>query len=619
MENKETLFIEFPGVSTREWEEKILQDLKGADYEKKLVWNTLEGIRVKPYYRNEHLKDKDFLEGRPGRYPFIRGSRQKNNSWEIRQDIQAGNITEANKKARFIVSRGVTALGFTFPVEKTINKAELKKLLKGIDPGKTGIHFNGILNPSEMIGYLIDYINDHGSDKNKISGSVNYDPLGDLLLTGNFKRSERDDFNVLVDMISLTRNELPDYKVLTVNGCHFSNAGSGIVQELAFSLSEAVEYISRLTVAGLKINYIFPAIQFVFGVGCNYFMEIAKIRAARYLWSKIIHAYHPSFIRDAAMYIHSVTSGWNKTIYDPYVNVLRATTESMSAIIGGTDSLYVHPFDSAFSKPSEFSERIARNTQIILKEEAYFDKVIDPAAGSYYIENLTSSIIEEAWKLFLEIEDLGGFHKGLLKGKIQDSIYQVARARVKNVADRKEVLIGTNKYANPEEIMSDQIDTAITDRHIKHNGTIIKPLHQGRVAEEIERLRLATERSGKQPVVFLLTIGNPIWRKARATFTGNFFACAGYRIIDNTGFTYVQEGIDAADSSGADIVVVCSSDNEYSGFIPEVVDQLRGKIIVVAGAPENKEELKQMGIDYFIHIKSNIVEELSRFNSILGI
>jgi methylmalonyl-CoA mutase len=339
------------------------------------------------------------------------------------------------------------------------------------------------------------------------------------------------------------------------------------------------------------------------------------------LWAKIVEAYEPKNKEVAKMNIHAVTSKWNQTIYDPYVNMLRGTTESMSAILSGIDSLTVTPYDVPFEKPTDFAERIARNTQIILKEESYFDKVVDPAGGSYYIENLTASIAEHAWNLFKDTENQGGYIEAFKAGFIQEKVNETANKRNHNIASRKEVILGVNQYPNASEKMDAKYDagTIITQVH-KRDDAIAEPLKPYRGAEEIELLRLKTDQSAKTPKVFLLTIGNPAMRKARAGFASGFFACAGFDIIDNIGFDSVEEGVQAAMKQKSDIVVVCSSDDEYPEVAPAVFEQIGNKAItVVAGYPACVDDLKAKGIKHFIHIKSNLLETLKGFQKELGI
>jgi methylmalonyl-CoA mutase len=360
--------------------------------------------------------------------------------------------------------------------------------------------------------------------------------------------------------------------------------------------------------------------QFVFAVGSNYFMEIAKLRAARMLWAKIVDAYKPKDKNYCKTFIHVVTSTWNKTLYDPYVNMLRSTTEAMSAALGGADSITVNPFDSVYKDSDEFSERIARNIQIILKEEAHFDKVSDPAGGSYYIENLTNSIAEKAWELFINIQEKGGFLEAFKEGYIQDIIDETVQKRDMNIAMRKEVILGTNQYPNFAEKADKDLNTDRIFSVSTKVGVIGKPLKLYRGAEVFEQLRLRTDRAEFTPKVFLLKAGNLAMRQARAQFAANFFGCAGFDIEDNLGYDKLENGVNDAFKYAANIVVLCSSDEEYELLAPEAYKLLDSNaILVIAGNPACKEKLEEIGIKYFIHVKTNLLESLTMFQKTLGI
>jgi methylmalonyl-CoA mutase len=347
-------------------------------------------------------------------------------------------------------------------------------------------------------------------------------------------------------------------------------------------------------------------------------MEIAKFRAARMLWAMIVKAYAPACDCAAKMRVHAETSTFNKTIYDAHVNLLRTQTEAMSATIAGVDSLTVNGFDVTYKESDDFSERIARNQQLLLKEESHFDKVTDPSAGSYYIENLTNSIAEQAWKLFLEIQNEGGFFAAVEAGKVQEAMKATSAKRLKDVSARKEVLLGTNQFPNFSEMAAEKITKEActcancgceTPRGLATLPTV-------RAAQEFEDLRLATERSAKRPKAFMLTIGNLAMRLARAQFSCNFFACAGYEVIDNLGFETVEAGVEAAQKAGADIIVLCSSDDEYAEYAPAAFKAIDGKqIFVVAGAPACMEDLKAAGIENFIHVRVNVLDTLKSFNA----
>ena len=618
------LFSEFPAISTSQWEEKINADLKGADYEKKLIWKTDEGINVRPYYRAENLEELEYLSSLPDEKPFVRGIKKDSNDWIIRQDIDNENITEANRVAIDAVSRGANAIGLT--VKAITAHKQMQQLLQGIDINKIGINFTSSRSYPLTLELFIYELAHRNLEGTKVSGSLNFDPIGFLLLHGDFYHSKQGNFDEAEYLIQTINKKIPGFHAITVNGQLFNNAGATLVQELAFSLASGNEYIAELTSKGLPVDSIAGSILFSLGIGSNYFIEIAKLRAARFLWSKIVEEYHPENPGSGRMFIHSTTSLWNKTIYDPYVNLLRTTTEGMSAIIGNSDSISILPYDSPYKDENEFSRRIARNQQLILKEEAYLDKVIDPAAGSYYIENLTNSIAINTWELFKIIEEKGGMIECIKKGFIQDEIEKSCRKKDMDIAQRKIVILGTNQYANPLESVTGSIEkpTEVWNEI----ASTYKKLNIYRGAHAFEEIRLATENAVskgiKKPSVFLLTLGNPGMRRARASFAMNFFGCAGYEVIDNPGFKTVEEGVRAALNSKADIVVVCSSDEEYTANVPVVCQGIRSEnknvLIFVAGYPkEIVEQLKSDGTDDFIHIRTNVLEFLKNLNKKFGI
>ena len=323
------------------------------------------------------------------------------------------------------------------------------------------------------------------------------------------------------------------------------------------------------------------------------------------------------------MIVHSETNRYNKTIYDPFVNMLRSQTEAMSAVLGGAYSVTVLPFNAVYEDSTEFSERIARNQQLLLKEESHFDKIADPSAGSYYIESLTESIADEAWKLFLTIQEKGGFIAAFKEGFIQTQIKSMAAERNKRVAQRRDNILGTNQFPNFTEKMKPGFDGSLFEPiDLTAEGAEVETLKPYRESQAFEALRYTTDmyaQENKRPLAFMLTMGSLAFRKARAQFSCNFFAVAGFEVIDNNGFATVEEGVAAAKAAGADIVVVCSSDDEYAEIAPKVAEQLDEEILVVAGAPACMDELKEKGITNFIHVKSNILEELKVYQEKLGI
>ena len=623
-EQKKKLFSEFPPVSTSDWEALIEKDLKGADYEKKLVWKTREGFNVKPYYRDEDLQGIDAAATLPGAFPFVRGNKVKGNDWYIRQNIRVNKVEAANKKALDILMKGVNSLGFVLDDNKEYSKEDLDGLCRNIFAEIVELNFVCGRQAENIAGLYLDLVQQYNRDFRKVHGSVNFDPLGRLVIKGNYYDSFDEDFERCRRLINLTTN-LPNFSVITVNGRNFHHAGSSIVQELAFSLAAGAEYLTQLSERGLSVDEVATGMRFNFSIGSDYFMEMARIRAARQLWANIVKAYGPSSDDIARMSIHSETASWNITVYDPYVNMLRTTTESMSAAIAGVDSHIVRPFDGAFSKPDEFSERIARNQQLLLKEEAYLDKVADPAAGSYYIESLTDKMVQEAWKIFLEIEEKGGYIEAVKSGYIQQKVRGNAEAMDKAIATRKMSLLGTNQYPNFTERIEKYIPAEVFKPSVfTEKDAIVETLTPYRGSQAFEVLRKKTDdysRENERPAVFMFTYGNLTMRIARAQFAGNFFAVAGFDLIDNLGFKTIDDGVQAAIESKAGIVVICSSDDEYASIAPEIYKKLKDHaIVVLAGYPKDIiEDLKQAGMKHFIHVHSNVLESLQEIQQELGI
>ena len=616
-ELKEKLFSEFAPVSTEEWMAKITADLKGVPFEKKLVWKTGEGFNVNPFYRAEDIEGLKTTESLPGEFPYVRGTK-KDNDWKVRQNIEVCCFKGANEKALDLLTKGVTSLGFIIKGDE-VNEENIATLLEGICPASVELNFNTCNCKAEkLIGILADYFKGKGVDAEKCYGSVNYDAFKKPLVKGK----ENSEWVEGAAAVLKAGQALPNYRVLAVNAFLFNNAGAYISQELGYALAWGNELMAKLTEAGFTADEVAKKIKFNFGISSNYFMEIAKLRAARWLWAEIVAAYKPACECACKMVAHAQTSEWNMTVYDAHVNLLRSQTEAMSAALAGVDSITVRPFDKIYQTPDDFSERIARNQQLLLKEECHLDKVVDPSAGSYYVEVLTNSLADVAWKLFLEVEEKGGFSVAVNAGEIQNAVNASNVARKKAVATRREILLGSNQYPNFTEVAADKIqEKGSCCCGGGHCGEATIPaLDFSRGASEFEALRMTTEKSGKTPKVFMLTIGNLAMRLARSQFSANFFGCAGYKIIDNLGFDTVEAGVEAAVKAGAEIVVLCSSDDEYAEFAPAAYKALAGRAeFVVAEAPACADDLKAQGIDQFVNVKSNVLETLKAFNAKLGI
>ncbi|MDR3328986.1 MAG: methylmalonyl-CoA mutase family protein [Prevotellaceae bacterium] len=625
----ETLLSEFPATPTEAWEAAIEKDLKGADYSKKLVWRTAEGIAARPYYRADDLSRVAHLAA--GEFPYVREAKQAG-GWRVRQSYCAcEDPAAANAQALDGLMKGVEAVSFCVP--KDLTEAALARLLKGIYLDVVEVSLTPCRGcGAELTKMLVGYARQQGADLGKVQLAVEVDPLRILTGSGSLCEGAFDKLKAAMDAAAAVRH----LRTIGVSGAALHNAGATAAQELAFALAMGVEYLAQLTTRGVGVAEIAARARFTFAVGASYFLEIAKLRAARMLWAHILSAYQPQQGEAAArMNIHAVTSAWNQTAYDAYVNMLRGTTESMSAAIAGADSLEVLRFDKPFKAPSDFANRIARNTQILLKEESHFDHVADPAGGSYYIETLTQSVAQEAWKLFLAVEERGGYLAAFRAGFVQEQVKGAAQKRDSNLASRRETLLGTNQYPNFGEALGKEAAEHLhgndgcgcstgcgcsQSRCCKSNAPLLaEPLPPYRGAQAFEALRTTTEAAAKTPEAFMLTFGSLAMCRARAQFACNFFAVAGFRVTDNNRFATIGEGVEAALSAGAEVVVCCSSDEDYAEAAPQIYEALKGKaIVVVAGEPECKPDLQAKGLSHFISVKSNVLETLRGYQQELG-
>ena len=613
---KEKLFTEFTAPTAQEWLDKIQVDLKGADFNKKLVWRTNEGFNMQPFYRREDVLKLKTPDALPGEFPFVRGNKKDNNEWYVRQDIKVTDAKEANAKALDVLNKGVDSLGFKFGGD-SVSAEFVETLLEGIECECVELNFSTCQRKSlELAKILVAYFEKKGYDKEKIVGSIDWDPMHRIVMRG------KDVTAVLAvaPEIVETLKDFPKFRCVAVNAGALNNAGAYIVQELGYALAWGNEYLNQLVEAGVEPTLAARKIKFNLGISENYFMEIAKFRAARLLWAEIVKQYEPKCDCACKMCVNATTTSYNMTVFDSYVNLLRTQTEAMSAALAGVHSIVVNPFDAAYETPTDFSERIARNQQLLLKEESHFDKVVDPSAGSYFIEELTTSLADVAWKLFLKIEEEGGFLAAIKAGTVQDDINATNEKRHKDAAQRKEFILGTNQFPNFTELSEGKQPLTCGCCCGSDAEPTFKAIKSTRLAADFENLRLTVEKSGKTPVAFMLTIGNLAWRQARAQFSSNFLACAGYKVIDNLGFDTVEQGVDAALKAGADIVVLCSSDDEYATYAVPAFQYLDNRaMFIVAGAPACMEDLKAAGIENFVHVKCNVLETLKEYNEKLGI
>lgn len=614
---KEKLFTEFQSPSKQEWLDKIQVDLKGADFNKRLVWRTNEGFSVPPFYRREDLQNLKTPDALPGEFPYVRGNKKKDNEWYVRQDIKADDAKEANGKALDLLNKGIDSLCFKFS-GKNVNKDFVHALLDGIVCDAIELNFSTCKRHTlELASILNEYFEEKGYDKTKITGSLDWDPIEKIVMNGNDTTALLGSAAEIIDVFK----DYPNFRCITVNAVSLNNSGAYIVQELGYALSWGNEYLNILVESGISADLAASKIKFNLGISENFFMEISKFRAARMLWAEIVKQYEPEDEKSCMMCVNAITSTYNMTVFDSYVNLLRSQTEAMSAALAGVHSVMVNPFDTVYETPNDFSERISRNQQLLLKEECHFDKVVDPGAGSYFVEELTSSLANEAWKIFLNVEDNGGFLEAVKKGVVQDDINSTNIKRHDAAAKRKEFILGTNQFPNFTEKSEGKhaLENSCSCGG-EHNDNAFKSISATRLPADFEDLRIEVENSGKVPVAFMLTIGNLAMRQARAQFSCNFLACAGYKVIDNLGFKSVEEGVDSALKAEADIIVLCSSDDEYAEYAIPAYNYLAGRaMFVVAGAPACMEDLKAAGIENFIHVRCNVLETLKEYNAKLGV
>jgi methylmalonyl-CoA mutase len=588
-------FSEFAPVSKEQWKQKAIEDLKGADFDKKLVWKTDDGFPVQPFYTSEDMVDFD-----PSYFssPKI--------DWTNYVEIKADSDVECNQIALQMKKFG--AEGFLFKFDDP-NYHNFETLLNGLDPLSDHISFSTSQPSAVLISDYLVHLNRSYIRAHKLDGFYESDILENWSVTG-----VKPKFHDLANLLKRSK-PYPNFRCLVVRSHSFVNAGCNTTQELAFTLHKVSDYIEALLSEGLTTTEIIDELVLHMAIGGDYFFEIAKLRALRILLDDILEFYQ---CKPQSIPIISSGSMWSKSFYDPNVNLLRNTSEAMSAILGGCDALMINPHDSTYQQPTDFSRRIALNVANILKEESYFDKVADPASGSYYIENLTRSLVSSTLSLFREIEAKGGYISAFKNNIIQAKIKEQREKKEKEIGSRKRVFVGTNKY--PEAS-----DEHVVCVNASENGVAnVDLLPQQRATRICEEMRSRTidyfKHTGNIPEVYLACFGNLALRKARATFASDFFATAGFEILgEYFNKDVVQLATDAANSN-ADIVVLCSSDDDYATGAVPFAEALRTidekKILVLAGYLETLvESLKAAGFDEFIHVKSNAVDVLTNLQN----
>lgn len=682
-DKRKPLLSEFPAHSNDEWREAVDKLLKGKPYEKIMLTNTYEGIQLKPMYRKDDIADLPLNDELPGNGHYLRGTKSDGyftKPWDVAQEISEPTPEKFNKALLNDLNRGLTAVNMvldeatlmgTDPDESEIglvgngglslvNLNDLEISLNKVVLDCIDINIQAYGQALPITAMLMALARKQGISTTSIKGVIGLDPLADLVEWGDVEYTLPEIYDEMYNLTKWAVQYSPQLKTIAVHTDAYVNSGGSVVEELAYGFATAVEYIDALLGRGLNIDEIAPRIAFNFSINSNFFMEIAKFRAARVIWSKIIEAYGGDE-ESRKIYVHASTAIFNKTQYDPYVNMLRTTTEAFSAIVGGIDSLNVGCFDEVIRETNEFSRRIARNQQIILAEECHLNHVIDPAGGSWYIEKITSELVKSVWSNFQIIDEAGGMYKLLESGEVHKTIAKVFAARRANNVKRKDVIIGVNMFANMSEKPIEQREydfikiyderlAQIEKKDIKLAGDLdvetiinaftngatlgqvimalrgesegmeIEPLEIRRNAEAFEDLRNIMEEyvieKGRRPVVFLANMGSVSQHKGRADFSRGFFEVAAFDVVDEGGFDDPLLAAQAADKVGADVVVICSSDPTYPELVPPLCDALKKlakqPVIVLAGYPKDQIEAhKASGVDEFIYLRANALEILA--------
>ena len=587
--NEKRMFSEFSAPSKADWIEKAKADLKGADFNKKLVWKNLNDLEVQPFYtleeRKSTLPDSGWNESDVVNYRRI--LRKEKNK---------------NQLAHKALSEGMT--GILFEVG---DADSIEELMQGLDPEKHVVSFSLEKADTSFCERLSDYYGSLEGDVSAIRGYIEIPSVGPYLTEGVLKESTLDALAKSVEIFS----EYPNLKTLVVSGKEYLDSGANQVQEIAFTLNSVVHVVEEMKKRGLDETLIYQNLFVILGIGSEYFVEIAKFRAFQSLMHLVAEKYgveNPGYVMMAR------SSVWTKSVMDAHTNMLRATTETMSALLGNSQALEIDPYDSEMGDSKDFSRRIAGNIATILREESYFGKVRNPVDGSYYIEQVTEQLAENGLLLFKEVEKKGGFFKAIETEFIQNKISLVRTTRIKLLSRRRKALVGVNKYPNLMEDLNPEI---LCKDVSQSSSKLLKPRRSGLELEVIRsKTEAFVEERGYRPVVEFASFGNLAMRKARAGFAFDFLGVGGYKMEEEKSYASAKIAAETSASSSSDIVVICSSDQDYVDSALEFVKTFRSinshKVLILAGCAESIiEKLTRAGLDTCIHLRSDILETLN--------
>lgn len=597
-----SLFSEFSPVSTSQWEETIFRDLRGANPDS-LHWPTYEGITVKPFYNHDDLTGLATPQSLPAEFPYVRTRQATRNQWLNTQDIHVTTDSrEAIDQAADVLQRGIDSVHFLLSDPESFR---LGYLIRQIDLTKTPVSYTLPVPAGAFINTLFSQLKENRVSANALSGFVQYEARG-LLAPVLDPATVKE----LAATLELTKHA-SELRCVAVNGAFFRNQGSSAVQELAFTMSVAVSYLDKLTDLGLPPETVARNLQVLLTTGTDYFFEMAKFRALRLLWAAILKAYGAQE-QASHLRVHATTSRWHQTTFDPHTNLLRTTTGAMAAILGGCDSLSVEPFDSTFQTPDAFSKRLARNIPLILREESYFDKIVDPAAGSYYLESLTGQLTQRAWTLFQQVEAKGGFIEASASGFIEKEIAKVSQEKHRNIASGKDVIVGTNRYPNLHEKTTYDQEALLQS----------KTFDTARGAYPFEVMRMAAElhhhKRKQHPVAAIAVLGGSIERHVHASFAKEFFSCANFdtKVLP---FDTVPAAATVLLAMPAKVIVLSASAQEFAQFGRQFGPLLKAHqdcpaLILAADPKTMKEEMIANGFEEFIFEGCDTKEIIARIH-----
>ena len=622
------LAAEFPANTHAEWKTAAEALLKGAPFDKIMLTPTPEALTLQPIYEHDLLTTLPSTASLPGQDGYLRGTRPDGycrTPWDIAQEIHGADHSAFNATLLRDLAAGQNAVSLVLDTT-----ADFDTAFKNVHPEAIAWHFHAGTHTHATATLFHDWLKKQNGAPSQIRGTFNYDPLGTLAATGTLPLTLAESSATAARLVQFTHAHLPAFTALGVVTHAYHNAGASAVEELGTALATGLAYLRTLGEHDFDIDTAASQIAFHFSIGGNFFVELAKFRAARITWARIV-AELGGKPASQAMRQHARTGIFNKTRHDPCVNILRTTTEALGGVLGGIESLTIGTYDECVRQPDELARRVARNTHIILQEECELTSVIDPSGGSWYVEKLTDDIARKSWEFFQKIETQGGAAAAIQNGFIQDSIATTRKGREKLLGQRRVSLVGTNQYPNIHEKPLASPTPPASATAPKKTDTTAKEtapaLPDTRLATRYEQLRAAATaykaRHGHGPQIHLANIGPLRRHKARADFTRGFFETGGFEIAGSEGSTDATTIANTAIASGAQLIVICGHDEDYLTQVPLIAQSIKARApqltLILAGNPgENEAAFKAAGLDTFIFVKSDNYDTNRQFLQKLG-